>query len=104
MDDVRLVVEHAAETMPAEIAHHAHALRLDKTLDGMPDVAGGGAGFYGGEAAQHGFLGDFTPSPDLAGARGPPINPAGTAVPGPGHVGAAPFDEIAFPPHPRPRP
>src|SRR4051794_38136612 len=33
MDDVRLVVEHAPEPMAAEIAHHAHALRLDKALD-----------------------------------------------------------------------
>src|SRR4030081_176264 len=56
MNDVRLVVEHAAEAMAAEIAHHAHALRLDEALDGMPDVAGGGAGVYRGDAAPHGFL------------------------------------------------
>src|SRR5829696_1438519 len=48
MDDVRLVVEHAPEAMAAEIAHHAHALRFDKALDGMADVAGGGAGLDGG--------------------------------------------------------
>src|SRR4051794_5392093 len=57
MDDVRLVMEHAPEAMAAEIAHHAHALRLDKTLDGMADVAGGGAGFYGGDAAHHRLIG-----------------------------------------------
>src|SRR5665811_206610 len=34
MDDVRLVVEHAAEAMAAKVAHHAHALRLHKALDG----------------------------------------------------------------------
>src|SRR5205085_3007236 len=34
MDDVRLVVEHASQPMAAEIAHHAHALRFDKALDG----------------------------------------------------------------------
>src|SRR5579859_31439 len=41
MDDVGLVVEQASEPMAAEVAHHAHALRLDKALDGMADVAGG---------------------------------------------------------------
>src|SRR5882757_10899625 len=49
MDDVRLVVEHAPEPMAAEISHHAHALRLDKTLDGVADIAGGGAGLDGGD-------------------------------------------------------
>src|SRR5580704_13389517 len=51
VNDVRLVVEHAAETMAAEIAHHAHALRFDETLNGVADIAGGGAGFYRGDAA-----------------------------------------------------
>src|SRR5271168_3709827 len=51
MDDVRLVVEHASQAMAAEVAHHAHALRLDKTLNGVADIAGGGAGFYGCDAA-----------------------------------------------------
>src|SRR3984893_11767665 len=46
MDDVRLVVEHAAEAVTAEIAHHAHALRLDKTLDGVGGVARGGGGLH----------------------------------------------------------
>jgi hypothetical protein len=35
MNDVRLVMEHAARAVSAEIAHHAHALRLDKTLNGV---------------------------------------------------------------------
>src|SRR5258707_11197956 len=51
MDDVRLVMEHAAEAVAAEVAHHAHALRLDKTLDGVADVAGGRTRFYRGDAA-----------------------------------------------------
>jgi hypothetical protein len=32
--------------MAAEIAHHAHVLRLDEALDGVADVAGGGAGLH----------------------------------------------------------
>jgi hypothetical protein len=47
MDDVRLVVEHAAEAVAAEIAHNAHLLRFDEALDRMADVAGGVAGLHG---------------------------------------------------------
>src|ERR1700738_5131306 len=54
VNDVRLVVEHAAEAVAAEIAHHAHALRFDETLDGVPDIAGGGGGVHRGGAAPHG--------------------------------------------------
>src|SRR5258708_26260003 len=96
MDDVRLVVEHAAETMAAEIAYHAHALRLDKTLDGMPDVAGGGAGFYGGDAAHHGFIGDFDQPLGFAGDRAHRIHPAGIAVPALDNEGDVDVDDIAF--------
>src|SRR4029077_11597060 len=38
MNDVGLVVEHAAQAVAAEVAHHAHALRLDETLNGMADI------------------------------------------------------------------
>src|ERR1700692_3165119 len=55
MNDVGLVVEHPSQTMAAEIAHHAHALRLDETLDRMADVASGGAGLHRGDAAHHRF-------------------------------------------------
>jgi hypothetical protein len=37
-------VEHPAKAMPAEVAHHAHAVGLDMGLDRMADVAKGGAG------------------------------------------------------------
>ena len=43
MHDIRLVVEQPADAVAAEIAHHAHVLRLDEGLDRMADIAGGGA-------------------------------------------------------------
>src|SRR5258705_10263753 len=67
MNDVGLVMKHAAQAVPAEIAHHAHALRLDKTLDGVADVAGGGAGLYRGDAAHHRLIGHFNQPFGLAG-------------------------------------
>src|SRR6185437_6059264 len=59
MDDVGLVVEQPAQAVAAEIAHYAHALRLDEALDGMADIAGGGAGLHRGNAAHHRLIGDF---------------------------------------------
>src|SRR5207237_2801377 len=55
MDDVRLVMEQATQAMAAEVADHAHALRLDEALDRMSDVAGGGAGLHRSDAAHHRF-------------------------------------------------
>src|SRR5260370_7183965 len=81
MDDVGLVMKHAAQAVPAEIAHHAHALRLDKTLDGVADVAGGGAGFYRGDAAHHRLIGYFNQPPALPGNPPPPPPPPGIPIP-----------------------
>src|SRR2546428_2540714 len=53
MDDVRLVMEHAPQAMAAEIAHHAHALRLDEALDGVADIAGWCARLHRRNAADH---------------------------------------------------
>ena len=44
MEDVRLVVEQPAEAVAAEVAHHAHVLRLDEVLDRCADVADGAPG------------------------------------------------------------
>src|ERR1700721_4364167 len=81
VNDVGLVMEHAAETVAAEIAHHAHALRVDETLDGMADVAGGSAGFYRGDAAHHGLVGHFDQPLCLPRDRADRIHPAGIAIP-----------------------
>src|SRR3977135_441310 len=81
MNDVRLVVEHAPQTMAAEIAHHAHALRLDERLTDIADAAAGGAGFYRRDAAHHGLIGYLDQPLGLAGDRAHRIHPAGIAVP-----------------------
>src|SRR3954451_13576647 len=96
MDDVRLVVEHAPEAMAAEIAHHAHALWLDETLDGVTDVAGGGAGLDGGDAAHHRLIGDFDQPFRLARDRTDHIHPAGIAVPAVDDEGDVDIDDVAF--------
>jgi hypothetical protein len=56
VQDVRHVVEQAADAMAAKIAHDAAALALGEILDGKADVAGGGARPDGGDAAHHGFV------------------------------------------------
>src|SRR5260221_1264542 len=96
MDDVGLVMEHAAETMAAEIAHHAHALRLDKTLNGVADIACGGAGFDGCNAAHHRLISHFDEPFGLAGDRAHRIHPAGIAIPALDVEGDVDADHVAF--------
>ena len=43
MEDVRLVMEQAAEAVAAEITHHRAALALRIVLYGLPDIARGAA-------------------------------------------------------------
>src|SRR6202012_338927 len=95
VNDVRLVVEHAAEAVAAEIAHHAHALRLDETLNGMADIAGGGAGLDRGDAAHHRLIGHLDQPLGLAGNRTHRIHPAGIAVPAVDNEGHVDIDDVA---------
>src|SRR3954451_12997908 len=96
MDDVRLVVEHAPEAMAAEIAHHAHGLRLDETLDGVADVAGGGGGLHRGDAAHHGLIGHLDQPLRLACDRADCIHPAGITVPAVDDEGDVDVDDVAL--------
>src|SRR5882724_4734058 len=82
--------------MAAEVAHHAHALRLDKTLDGVADVAGGGAGLYRGDAAHHRLVGHLDQPLGLAGDRAHRIHPAGIAIPTLDDEGDVDVDDVAF--------
>src|ERR1700738_5177861 len=47
-----------AEAVAAEVAHHAHVLRLDVALDGGADVAGGAARLDRRDAAHQRLIGD----------------------------------------------
>ena len=57
MQDVRPVVEHAAQAMAAEVAHHAAALAFGISLDRRADIAGRGAGLDRGHAAHQRIIG-----------------------------------------------
>src|SRR5437879_11674340 len=59
VDDVGLVVEQAAATVPAEIPHHAHVLPFDIALDGEADIARGGARADHRDAPHHRLVGDL---------------------------------------------
>src|SRR5204863_787972 len=95
MDDVGLVVEQPAEAVAAEVAHHAHALRLDKALDGVADVAGGGAGLHRGNAAQHRFIRHLDQPLGLPGDRLDHIHAAGIAIPAIDDEGDVDIDDVA---------
>src|ERR1700759_632513 len=96
MDDVRLVMEHAAEAVPAEVAHHAHALRLHETLNGVADIACRGARLYRGNAAHHRLVRHFDQPFGFAGNRADRVHPAGIAIPAVDDEGDVDVDDVAF--------
>ena len=96
MDDVGLVVEDAAEAVAAEVAHHAHVLRLDEALDGVADIAGGRAGLDRRDAAHQRLIGDFDQPLGLARDRADRIHPARVAVPADDDEGDVDIDDVAF--------
>jgi hypothetical protein len=57
VQDVGRIVEHPAQAVPAEVAHHraAHAFHIG--LDGVADVAGPGAGLHRRQATLQRFVG-----------------------------------------------
>ena len=71
----------AAEAVAAEVAHHAHVLRLDEGLDRGADVAGGGARPDHGDAAHHGLIGDLDQPLGAARDFADRVHAAGIAVP-----------------------
>src|SRR5690349_3023306 len=80
--DIGKRMKNAAQPVTAEIAHHGATLFcLGIGLDGMTDIAGGGAGFNGGNAAHHRFIGDVYESLGLELDVADEIHAAGVAVP-----------------------
>src|SRR5262249_10524655 len=59
MQDVGPVMEHTAEPMAAEVAHHAATLAFSVGLDGCADISGGGAGLDGSDAPHERVVGDL---------------------------------------------
>ena len=96
MHDVGLVVKQASEAVTAEVAHHAHVLRLDIGLDGGADVAGGGAGPDRRDAAHHGLVGDLDQPLGAARYVADRVHAAGIAVPAIEDQGDVDIDDVAL--------
>ena len=96
MDDVGLVMEQAAEAMAAEIAHHAHVLRFDVSLDRRADIAGGAARLDRGDAAHHRIVSDFDQAFGAARDFADRVHAAGIAVPAIEDHGDVDIDDVAF--------
>ena len=67
--------------MAAEVAHHAEAVAFHEHLDGVAQVAQGGAGADGGDAAQHGFVGDVHQPGGTGGGGACHVHAAAVTVP-----------------------
>src|SRR3989441_10648504 len=59
MQDLRLLMELAADSMAAELAHHRVAVLLGVLLDRGPDIAKAGAGPYLADADPHALVRDL---------------------------------------------
>jgi hypothetical protein len=59
VQNLRILVVHAADAMAAVLAHHGEVAILDVGLDGVSDVAEVGAGLHLFDAAPHGFPARF---------------------------------------------
>src|SRR2546422_7470733 len=59
MQDLRLLMELAADSMAAELAHHRVAVLLGVLLDGGPDIAKAGAGPHLADADPHALVRDL---------------------------------------------
>ena len=95
MDDVRRVVEHPADAVAAEIAHHRAALRLGERLDRVADVAEGVARPRRGDAATETRPGDVDQPPRLQRHVADQVHPAGVAVPAVDDDGHVDVDDVA---------
>ena len=97
MQHVGGVVEDPAETMTAEIANHRTALGLGIGLDGVADIAQGGAGLDHGDAAHHGLVGDLDQAPRLERDIADEKHAARIAVPAVDDGGDVDIEDIAVP-------
>ena len=81
MQHIRGFVEALADAMAAEIPHHGEALGFDESLDGVADIAEGGAGFHHRDAAHQRFVGDLHQALGAGAGLARDIHAAGIAVP-----------------------
>ena len=96
MQNVRPVVEHAAQAVAAEIAHHAAALALGIGLDRRADIAGGGARLDRGHAAHQRVIGDLEQALGGAGNLADRVHAARIAVPAIDDQRHVDIEDVAF--------
>jgi hypothetical protein len=89
-------VKQAAEPVAAEVAHHAHVLRLDIGLDRGADVAGGGARADHGNAAHHRLVGHLDEPLGAARDGADRVHAARVPVPAVEDQGHVDVDDVAL--------
>src|SRR4029453_13758398 len=93
---IGLIMEQSAKAMAAEVAHHAHVLRFDISLDCVTDIPARCPGPDGGDATHHSLMRDmhkpFGPPRNLADGK----HSAGIAVPAVQDERYVDIDDIAI--------
>ena len=77
---LRVFMKLLADAVAAEFAHHGITAGLRVPLNGMADIAQGGARFDLGNAAPHAFVGDVAQALGLGRGRADTVHAAGVAV------------------------
>src|SRR5690606_32243169 len=84
-----------ADAVAAVFAHHRETLGFGVLLDGVADVAQGGARADGADAAEHGLAGHVDQAPGLDAGFADEIHPAGVTVPAVLDDGDVDVDDVA---------
>ena len=96
MDHFGRIMEQTADAVPAEIAHHAVAVLLGKTLDRVRDIAEPVARARGINSAHHRFIGHFNQPLGLDRHFTDEISTVGIAVPAINNRGDINIHDITF--------
>src|SRR5690606_27795129 len=95
VQDVGAVVEDAADAVAAEVADDRHAIGLDHLLDGVADVAEGGARLDDRQTGLEGIVGDVDQLARAGVEVSDRIHAAGVAVPAVDDDGVVDVDDVA---------
>ena len=96
VQDLRFAVEGAADAVAAKFLYDGVACVFGNLLAGIADVAQGRAGFDGGDARHHGFVGDVNQALGDGGDFADGKHAAGVAVEAVFFDGQVDVDDVAF--------
>src|SRR5471032_1325744 len=100
VQDLRLIVIHLADAVPAVLANHAEAVAFGNGLNRMTNVAQRGAGTHRTDAGAHGLVSGLDQPPRLRARLADKVHAAGVAKPAVFDDGDVDIHDVAILKHP----